>query len=655
VTGAPDPFAPDAFDVDALRQTGLGDRWDDLGVDSSLLTPAIRETQRGQFRADAPTPATAADEVAAAPEHLVDLETMGEVIGQGGMGVVREATQRGLERTVAIKHLHPASGPRSMVALLREARISGLLEHPNIIPVHALTRDHDSPVIVMKRIEGIEWSDLLEPESDPALHTTYDVGDDPLEWHLEVLMRLCRAVHFAHSRHILHLDLKPSNVMIGRFGETYLLDWGVAVSIDSSEERPAWLPSVEEVRSVVGTAAYMSPEQASGEAALFGPQTDVFQLGAMLHQVLTGVPPHESKTLALTLLNAYEAAPPEYDSSVPEELADIARKAMSKEVEDRFASADELRKALDAFLEHRTSTQLVAEANARLKKLLPELRGTIDESLSALELSDEVTIQRRMVECVFAFQQALKIWPENTEAQKSLRELLKLVIARAIESGDLRAAASALADLPEPEPELRAQVAKLKVRLKADRRRKQAALDLVDEVDLNVRTRERAVGAALAGGVWFLWNMLLGTGVRSGWFALDYTTLFINIGVSTAAVSVGTYSLRKILLVNRVNRQAMSILWGGYFTTWALWLAGYQLGLEPQISVALMSVLFVFFFWTALNLDRRVWITGVPTLPLALMSIVDVANVFEWQAACGLATGLALGWIWRNPDGGPAG
>lgn len=153
---------------------------------------------------------------------------LGPALAAGGVGVVHLATQAALRREVAAKVLRAdRRGAESVAALLREAWITGYLEHPNIVPVHLLTTGEQGPVMVMKRIEGTAWSSLLD---DPGALAELHRGD-AFEWHLRVLITVCHAVHFAHSRGIVHLDLKPCNVMIGRYGEVYLVDWGVAASL----------------------------------------------------------------------------------------------------------------------------------------------------------------------------------------------------------------------------------------------------------------------------------------------------------------------------------------------------------------------------------------------------------------------------------------
>ncbi len=151
-----------------------------------------------------------------APGGEVPPFELGQVLGEGGMGIVFEAVQTSLERTVAVKTLRPHAGqPDDALQLLREGRVTGLLEHPNVVPVHTLGRDSDGrPLIVMKRIDGTPWSSSIagvtvEERTSAAF----------LREHLGVLLQVAGALHFAHTVGILHRDVKPDNVMIGAFGE----------------------------------------------------------------------------------------------------------------------------------------------------------------------------------------------------------------------------------------------------------------------------------------------------------------------------------------------------------------------------------------------------------------------------------------------------
>ncbi len=169
-------------------------------------------------------------------------------LGEGGMGIVRLASQTALGRHVAIKSVRP-DGPVQTAAraLMREAWVTGALEHPNVVPVHTLGKDAEGlPMFVMKRVHGTSWRELIcGTEPLPEEHR-----DAPLDFHLRVMQQVCNAVAFAHSKGVLHRDLKPDNVMIGPFGEVYVLDWGLAVSLDEGAER---IPLARDITDIAGT------------------------------------------------------------------------------------------------------------------------------------------------------------------------------------------------------------------------------------------------------------------------------------------------------------------------------------------------------------------------------------------------------------------
>ena len=246
-------------------------------------------------------------------------------LAEGGMGVIHLGEQAALRREVAVKALKPDGDDDDAIArLLAEARITGIVEHPNIIPIYSLQPDEESrPLMVMKRIHGVTWRALIRDPEHPAFPTD---ARDKLEWHLGVLMNVCDAVHFAHSRGILHLDLKPDNVLIGGYRDIYVADWGVAASVDESHR--GWLPMADELREIVGTPHYMAPEMVDRASSVLTRRTDVYLLGATLYELLTGQPPHRADNVRDVLLAAYESRPPDYDDDVPEGLATIATRAM---------------------------------------------------------------------------------------------------------------------------------------------------------------------------------------------------------------------------------------------------------------------------------------------------------------------------------------
>ena len=224
--------------------------------------------------------------------------TLDRKIGEGGMGVVWRALDTRLDRYVAIKFL-PAdvtADPERRRRFLREASIQGRLEHPAIVPVHELGRDDDGlPFFVMKKLSGITLGKIL---ADPA--TRARIG---LQRILRAFVEVCLAIELAHVRGIVHRDLKPDNILLGDFGEVYILDWGVAKVKGDAETDPAEsvIPppqGVEATRGAVGTYAYMAPEQAEGEVRRVDRRSDVFGLGAILYEVLTGRAPYAGGNLA---------------------------------------------------------------------------------------------------------------------------------------------------------------------------------------------------------------------------------------------------------------------------------------------------------------------------------------------------------------------
>jgi serine/threonine-protein kinase len=266
------------------------------GADATLLAEAalpesfdLPRVLSDQARAPTPTGAPGA----ARSEYTI-LSTLGE----GGMGRVHLARQLCLERDVAIKTLKPGA-PRALArALLSEAKITGALEHPGVIPVHTLGVDeHAQPVLVMKRIDGVHLGALLADPAHPAWRARVR-SDDRLIASLGILEQVCQTVEFAHSRGIVHRDIKPENVMVGSFGEVYLLDWGIATTTRDAAAEP---------HPLVGTPAYMAPEMVRCDPV--DERTDVYLLGATLHEILTGRPRHEGETLTQVIAAALASAP----------------------------------------------------------------------------------------------------------------------------------------------------------------------------------------------------------------------------------------------------------------------------------------------------------------------------------------------------------
>jgi serine/threonine-protein kinase len=423
------------------------------------------------------------------------LET-GDIIGEGGMGLIRTATQVALGRTVAVKTLKPLKrDPAAALDLLREAWVTGALEHPNIVPVHYVELDHEgAPVIVMKRIAGVEWSKLL---GDAAEVERRFGATDLVAWNLGILMHVLNAIRFAHSRGVVHRDLKPSNVMIGDFGEVYLLDWGIAVSlVDDGSGR---LPLASGAQELAGTPSYMAPEMLGRGGDAISERTDVYLAGALLYELIVGRPPHTGATAAVVFASVI-ASRPVLPETVPSELAKICLRAMQPRATDRFASADEMRLAIQAYLEHRGSANLSARANLLQAELLARLAEPLpdadDEAAADHEAQRREEIYRLFGACRFGYHEALAVWPENADARAGLAKATVAVAEYELATDNPKAALALLGDLGDAPADLTARV---RADLDAAARRQAQLERLHKELDPTLGRRTRMFLAATVG------------------------------------------------------------------------------------------------------------------------------------------------------------
>lgn len=356
---------------------------------------------------------------------VADGYRFGKILGYGGEGEVHAAIQLAFGRAVAIKTLRSNEpSPRLLRRFRAEAAVTALLEHPNIIPVHDLRLGADGkPQLVMKLVGGRTWRQLLDGEPPAA-------GRPPLtgEEHVDILLKVCDAMSFAHSHGILHRDLKPENIMVGAHGEVLVMDWGCAAHLGPKAPNSD-IPVLTQLGGVSGTPAYLAPEQARGDLAACGPWSDVFLLGGILYRMLTGSPPWMAANAKETIRLAAKGEAPQEPSKragrkVPSELARICQHALQPDPAQRIRSVDELAAAVRRYVEHREVHRLLAEA--RRQHELAKAGGT--ESDDAY---------RRAINAV---EQALQLWPEQTSARRLFIEVGLDSARHAIAAGAYRVA-----------------------------------------------------------------------------------------------------------------------------------------------------------------------------------------------------------------------
>jgi serine/threonine protein kinase/formylglycine-generating enzyme required for sulfatase activity len=402
-----------------------------------------------------------------------------EEVGRGGMGVVYRARQTNLFRDVAVKRMKGGPGSSARQASFAvEAMVTGGLDHPNIVPVHDLgVNASGEAFIAMKLVGGRSWKQLLHPQSssDREIAPEFD-----RRRHLEILLSVCNAVAFAHSREVIHCDLKPENVMVGEFGEVLVMDWGVAVSCaDEAEGAPSAARNRRAVRGPCGTPAYMAPELAEGRGQDIDQRTDVYLLGAILYEILEGRAPHRGPSVDAVLEVVREGAQRSYASGTPRELIEICERGMAQKAEDRFPSVLALRDALRGYLEHEESLTITRVAE---EKLLAVEQGEIEQGVRRED--ERPRIYGDLSESLAGFRQARVLWPEN-EAARVGEQRSRVVFARAaIAAGDYALAITQLEDAAE-DPEIESL-----------RDRARRAVEERERASRTARRQRRALAAA---------------------------------------------------------------------------------------------------------------------------------------------------------------
>jgi serine/threonine-protein kinase len=508
-------------------------------------------------------------------------------LAEGGMGIVKLAEQKALGRTVVVKTLRSQYEAQAAEHVLREAWATGALEHPNIVPVHDIRVDaHGSPMIVLKRIEGDTWTKLMHDEE--LVRERFGAAN-LLDWNTDILRQVVQAVRFSHSRGILHRDLKPDNVMIGAFGEVYLVDWGIAMSLHDEESR---LPLAKDSAEMAGTPCYMAPEMLGGEP--LDARTDIYLLGAILFEILAGRPPHRTDSLE-TLMEDIRKSEPSLPESACPLLSDLCRRAMSRDPADRFPNADEFAAALNKNRQHRDSAKIADVAREQL--------GDLEAKLAEGEQS------RHELYGLFgavrgSFLEALRIWPENARARGELEHATVGLIEYELDKGNPLAAQALCRDIEIAHESLHERIAE------ALRKKESEQAELArfrTDRDFSVGLRTRIFVIIVLGMLWTL-TPLLKELTGFAWPMASYQNMIITTLVFLAFVVSLTIWARESLGRTLVNRQFSRALIAVFPLQIALFAAADLMGLDRVLVGPLM--IFVWMTGTAnavALIDYRFW------------------------------------------------
>lgn len=557
--------------------------------------------------------------------------TIEGTLNVGGEGYVQLATQHSLERNVAIKRLKDPTQRRQTERLIQEARLTGSLEHPNIIPIHALSKSPDGdPMIVMKRVEGSSWG-MKVGKLGPIWSAD---KSDILNEHLGIFLQVCRAVEFAHSKGVLHLDIKPENVMLGDFGEVYLVDWGIAKRISEVETLPT--------SYIAGTPHFMASEMTTSLRSVT-PRTDVAVLGATLHRVVMGKARYRGNNLTAILLAAHQAEPVDFPPEMHQELGAIINTACAREPEQRFESVAALRQAIEHYLNHRISIELTREATQILKRLIQDEKRR--ESGDG-ELLSEGVFREYALTCRISLERAIENWPENWHAQVSLDQLRACWATFEMHHNQLQTAEAMLNQMKYPSPSLFEELKQRSLLLKSEAIEQDKLREIKHAMTFKSTLRYQGVLIVLNGLFWAVLMMGINVLDQKGVITFDQ---HFNFEVSTYAwlIVLASLWLYWPLFTDTLWRKRFTAAYVSYLTLIYLFRPlSFVLDLNITQSLTIDGVLLTLFMGqVAAFIHPKMWFAAVAGGICVLVSLVYPEWLFPTLATSVFMGNCCLAWI----------
>ena len=556
------------------------------------------------------------------------------VLGVGGEGYVQLGHQHSLDRAVALKRLINRTDAQQTRRLIAEARLTGSLEHPHIIPVHALVEtEAGEALIVMKRVEGHSWENEL---SGLGPIWSDDQGD-LFRRHMTIFLSICQAVEFAHNRGVLHLDVKPENVMLGDFGEVYLVDWGIAQRMSELDSLPD--------NVISGTPQFMSSEMTISLKRV-SVQSDVACLGATLHRVLTGEPRHQGKDLYDVLNAARLSKPYQYPPEMHRELGALLNRACAQRAEDRFSSVHDLRVAVESYLEHRVSIAL-AQSGLTLLGQLKELSRVTFSSDQPDLMGD---FREVALNCRVTFERALEMWGSNVTALTGLDQLRIAWATFELDQQQPRVADAILQRMSSPPSSLTARVSELLTEEENKQLEDKRLRKIEAELSFRSTSNYQQLAIALNGLFWSSCLMAVGTLSRSGVIKMDQRLNWELCSYAGVFVIIGLWFYWALFTDTRWRQRFTAAYLCYIGMVYGLRPLSYYLNITMEQSLVIDGALLAFFNSQLASLIHpRMWWSALICLGCMLGCIHSSYWAFELLALGVLASNLCLALVLGSP------